>query len=331
LNLVIQSFGGESEYKRAILAIWSFYAVLKNPVVSSQVIFFTDAPTYFKKYLADLPIRFVLLTPEKISQMKGEVNFLHRLKIALIEEAFSLTQSDLLYADSDTFFTDDPARLMRRVSAQTSFMHVCEYRFDSLLKMDLPAGAKFHAFVKCISENKFPMPDGSQLVVTTDQYSWNAGVMMLHAAHVKLLPQVYALTDHFYLSTQNHASEQYAFSVALQNNSNIEACDEVVYHYWYRVKKQIIDLFLNKKMTKTWGELLEGDKKRMVSEWVEILPRYLNNHVLLLRDKAIQAFHENRYSEGYRFAIRAMLKNPFALSFIKDVFYHSKRWLIRAV
>jgi hypothetical protein len=91
VNLVIQSFGRDNEYRRAILTILSFYAHSSLKREETKVLLFTDMPAYFSTFLEGLPVEYVLLTPEKIKSMRGEIDFLHRMKIAVIEEAFKIT------------------------------------------------------------------------------------------------------------------------------------------------------------------------------------------------------------------------------------------------
>jgi hypothetical protein len=326
MNLVLQSFGRENEYKRGILTALSFYAHSTLPVSLTKVVLFTDQPGYFKPYFHGLPVTYVVLTPEKIRSMRGSIDFLHRMKIAVIEEAFCLSEGDLLYADSDTFFTSDPSYLMSQLSPGKSFMHEWEYQFESLRNWKLPSGQTFVDFLKLIESKSFVLADGRELKVTPDHSSWNAGVMMLHSSHKQLIPDVYALTDQFYPASLNHASEQYAFSVVLQLNTQLEACDAVVYHYWYRVKKQIIDQFLTGRFVPAWASLPLEIKLQQIKEWTGGLPAYFEKHEWTVKDKAIQAFNENRFPEGYQWAIKALLQKPFgSKAFLKDTLYHLKR------
>jgi hypothetical protein len=321
LILVTQSFGRESEYKRAILSVWSYW--VHRP--SGKVLLFTDAPDYFSYFFKSMPIQYVALSPEKIQEMRGSIDFLHRMKIALLEEAFSMTDDDLLYADSDTFFVDDVTDLEQQVAPRRAFMHMREYRLDSLRNMRLPAAKPFHDFLDLIAGHAFTGVDGKSIPVSLMHYSWNAGVMALHRSHSHLLRDVFALTDQFYPSTQNHASEQYAFSIVLQNNAILGDCEDTVYHYWYRVKKQVMDAFLAKALNDRWSNFTVDEKKESVKKWVAILPTLLQNHKWALRDNAIQAFNENRFRTGYSFAVRALMKNPFDVKFLLDLMYHTKR------
>ena len=322
-TLVIQSFGHQYEYRRAIFAVLSFYAYSRRPYPTT--ILFTDNESYFHPYFEDLPIQYVMLTAQKIRVLRGSIDFLHRMKIGIIEEAFKLTNDNLLYADSDTFFIDSPAELMDALTSDVSYMHKREYAFESLATMPLPAGVPFRAFFKLIADNSFILSDNSHVRVDVRQFSWNAGVMMFHHSHAYLLPDVYALTEQFYPPTSNHASEQYAFSVVLQNKTSLRACDNVIYHYWYRIKKSIIDIFLKAYLTEDFVSLPLEHKAQSVAQWTKRLPRYLDRHILTLKDNAIQAFHESNRRRGYMYALKAFLRDPFDFKFVRDVLYHTKR------
>ena len=323
-TLVTQSFGKENEYRRAILTVWSFYAQTKDSD-RIRTILLTDNPPFFQSYFKGLPVEYILLTGDKIKSMRGAIDFLHRMKITLIEEAFDTCSTNILYADSDTFFTSDPSQLMANLSPGISYMHLREYRFDHLKDMPLPAGEAFRKFHTLISTQRFDLGKG-YISLNDQMHSWNAGVMMLHRSHRQLIPDVYALTDQLYPATQNHASEQYAFSIILQNNTTIFPCESVIHHYWYRVKKSVMDNFLILQLTNAWTERSPEQKKNDVLAWTEMLPLYLEEHVWMVRDKSVQAFNENNFRQGFFYAAKAFVKNPFNIKFLRDVLYHSKRY-----
>ena len=328
VNLVVQSFGKEYELKRATLAILSFFAHTSIDKMDAQVFLFTDKPEYFKEYLQGLPVKFMLLTPQKVKLMRGKIDFLHRMKIALIEESFLNSEGDLLYFDSDAFFIADPMPLMKKLSPEMSFMHLHEYHFEEMKNFPLPGGATFQAYLKHIEQNSFKLTDGSDFTISPKLSSWNAGVMMLHRTHAIYLPDVYALTEQTYPQTKNHASEQYAFSIVLETRTKLQTCDTVIYHYWYRIKKQIIDEFLKEQFNDGFSKKLLDEKIAIVKKWTEELPKVFENHVLTLRDNAVQKLNENKYGEGYVWAAKAIFKAPLSDGkFIKDVIYHLKRQL----
>jgi hypothetical protein len=326
-NLVLQSFGRESEYRRAVLTVLSYYACTSLNISQTKVLLFTDQPDYFTSFFEQLPVDYILLTPEKVKEMRGRIDFLHRMKIALIDEAFDRAKGNILYADSDTFFTADPTPLMEKLSEEQCFMHLWEYQFESLKERPLPAGKTFQDFFHLIKSSIFTLYNGESIRFSLAQSSWNAGVMMFHSSHKRFIQDVYALTDQFYPPTKNHASEQYAFSLILQSNITVSPCDNVICHYWYIVKKAIMDAFLKKKVHKEWGAKNLQEKLADVKKWTSIMPRYFARNILMLRDNAIQAFNVNNFKEGYKWAAKAFFKEPFEKKFIRNVLYHSKRAL----
>lgn len=324
--LVVQSFGKEYEFRRAIFAILSYYAASPSFEWKTTYVF-TDTPDYFQKYLTDLPVEYIELTPEKIRQMRGEIDFLHRMKIALIEESFVRSNSAIFYLDSDTFFVSDPGSVFKAVESGGVFMHLPEYEFATLAKMKMPAAKPFHAFLEFIRGKTFRLRSGS-VIVHEHEYSWNAGVMGLPLKVHAMLTDVYALTEQFYPATENHASEQYAFSIVLQKSFALQRCDDVVYHYWYRVKKQIMDQTLGTLLSPAFADCPLSERLKLIAEAVKDMPALLETHVLTLRDNSIQSFHENKFSKGYEYAFRALVKDVSAFGFLRDVLYHTKRLIL---
>jgi hypothetical protein len=326
-NLVIQSFGNEKEYRRAIFSILSFMAHTSLENEQRKILVFTDNVDFLKKFLPGKSLIFIQLTESKIREMQGKIKFLHRMKITVIDEAFQYLDGNLIYSDSDSFFTGNPATLFHSLGPANVIMHKHEYEFLKLQHLPLPSGEPFIRFYNQIISKSFQLPDKSYIEIKPDMSSWNAGVMMLHKNHAKLLPDVYSLTDQFYELTENHASEQFAFSVILQLKNIIGTCDSINYHYWYRTEKEIMDQWLIKNIDSDFAILPEDRKIDKVTLWTNILPAYINQHQLMLRDKAIQAFNNDDFNTGYKYAFRVLVKDPFSLKFVKDVLYHSKRFI----
>ncbi|MEY3451165.1 MAG: hypothetical protein RL711_991 [Bacteroidota bacterium] len=325
--LVSQSFGKESEYRRVILTMLSAAAHLGEDIGACQFVLFTDNIDFFKQWLNGLNVHYVLLTPTKVKQMRGDIDFLHRMKIALIEESFALFPNrSMFYVDSDTFFVQNPMLGINRIDAQTSSMHLLEYPFSDIKNMPLPAGKTFQAFYQLAIGNQFTLANGDSLQVVETDASWNAGVMCLHHSHVRFLPDVYGLTNQFYPQTLNHASEQYAFSILLQKNTQLIPSEDVVYHYWYRIKKDIMDEILAEKDFMAIENQALAAKIAFVKNLTIQLPERLAQHVYTLIDHSVQAFNENKFGEGYRWFLKAIFKNPSkAITLWKDVLYHAKR------
>jgi hypothetical protein len=329
ITLVAQSFGGKNEYLRTILSIWSFYSRVSEHHAATATLLFTDAPEFFKPFFRDLPVTLIELTFSKLRQMRGRLDFLHRIKIAIIEEAFKLSDGNLLYLDGDTFFIADPSPLFNAIHPKTSLMHQQEYPFKALADLPLPSGESFHSVLNYIERNEFTLSDGATAKFSASLYSWNAGVIMLDRSHRSLLGDVYCITDQLYAATKNHASEQFAFSIILQTQTNIKPCSSEIYHYWYRIKKEIADDFLTKNILLQEQKAGRPNREAMVIEWTDMLPGYFDRHQLMLRDNAIQSFNSNRFRKGYYWALRALAKNPIHIGFVRDIAYHTKRFFFK--
>lgn len=331
ISVVIQSYGSVHEYKRAVFSIISFYAYSSKPKEQTEVVLFTDRPDFFEPFLKELPIKYVHLTHAKIKEMRGSIDFVHRVKIAAIEEAFSLTEGNILYIDSDTFFISDPVQWMDQLSAVNAFMHENEYPFKVMKEFKLPAGKTFHIFYDFVTSRSFFLHDGSELRISPSQISWNAGVILLHREHQSFLKDVYKLTDDFYPDTKNHGCEQYAFSIILDRNTHLSSCKEMIYHYWFPIKKPIADKFLKDKITEQWASLSLSQKQQQVRRWTYELPAVFETDVLMTQYHAIQLFNEDRLKKGIGYMIRAFAQDPFCWTFIKDSVYHIRRLLLKNI
>lgn len=323
--LVVQSFGHEKEYLRAIFSVWSFYAHVSADFNQSKTLLYTDNPDFFKGFFDDLNVEFVTLTPVRMKEMRGEKDFLHRMKISIIEEVFRRAEGNVFYVDADSFFVDDPSGFFLKLNERVSFMHSDEYPFCELRQIPLPSGAPSHHVLKYLEEAELTDAEGNTLKISSSLFSWNAGALLLHPKHQFLLPDVYAITDQLYAATGNHASEQYAFSIILQTKTQLLNCDGAVYHYWYRIKKRIMDDYLIIRINATWRAYSRAKKEAQVLKWTKMLPGYLKNHPLALWDRAIQSFNRNEFANGYFWAIKSLVKSPLYISFIRDVAYHTRR------
>jgi len=329
VTIVALSFGDEREYNRSIFSLWSFYAHLSVQWEKAPALLFTDRAQFFERHLTGLPVTCITLSPSRIKEMRGHIDFVHRMKICAIEEAFSASDENLFYIDGDTFFISDCAALFTEVSETVSFMHTPEYAFHQLRDLPLPSGLPFHLVAEYIERNELIMADGSRCSFGLSLSSWNAGAILLHRSHKTCLPDVFKITDQLYSGTSNHASEQYAFSLVLQTRTQLKHCHQYVFHYWHRIKKRIADMFLLRHLNETWLNATQEEKIAAIGRWTKILPDHFDNHQLTWRDNAIQAFNEGRCREGNFWAIKALMKYPFSIAFLKDFLYHNKRFLLQ--
>ncbi|MBC6988298.1 hypothetical protein [Hymenobacter sp. BT491] len=322
--LVTQSFGRETEYRRALFAILSFWAWYSGDIKQVRTHLFTDNPDYFKPFLGDIPIDYTLLTPEKIALMRGKIDFIHRMKICLIDETFvKYPGAKLLYVDSDTFFIKDPLPWMQSIVDGRSFMHVFEYKFEEYRHVPMPT---YWAFINLIETKIFRTSKGERRV-SLDMESWNAGVMGLPSSVAELLPDIYDLTDQFYPPTSHSTCEQYAFSLILKEQTQLSACAEYVFHYWENAEKVTADFVFNELFIEDYGGVYKETLLENIKILTTRLPVLFEEHVLSLQDRSMQAFSHNNFYLGYKFAWKAIKKGSVNPVFFKDVLYHVKRHL----
>ena len=324
-NLVVLSYGKESEYRRAVLAILSYYSWLASSEEVNRTIIFTDNPAYFEPYLFGLKVEYISLTKEKIRDMKGPANFIHRMKIAVLSEVFRAYPTDtIFYIDSDTFIQADPAPLLARISPAVSVMHVLEYALEGYRHED--TGGRL---VQLIENQVFVTTKGDERF-SPSHFSWNAGVLGLAPSMAAYLPDVFLLTDKFFAASTWHISEQLAFSLVLQTRTQIIPSDEVVYHYWQNTAKLAVDAILSGVFTQEFATLPLLEKKKVLCPLTRSLPdqipSYLQKHPEIeLRFLAIGAFHRKEFLTGYKLASSYLIKKPTDISFLKDVIYHTRK------
>ena len=134
-NLVLLSYGSISESLRAIFCILSFNAWRRSND-RTRIIVYTDKPDFFKSYLRDLDIEYVLLNAKDLTDMQAGINFNHRIKVSVIDLTYKkYPEQSLIFVDSDTFFTGIPTPLLQNSGPEISYMHKKEYNFNEGLEL----------------------------------------------------------------------------------------------------------------------------------------------------------------------------------------------------
>lgn len=284
-NLVYLSYGNESEYRRAIFSILSFLTWCPEFINAVRINVYTDAPDFFKTYLIDKKIEYHLLTAQQLDEMSGQDNFLHRIKVSVIDLTFKrYPDEDVLFIDSDTFFISKADVLLRKLEVAESFMHVREYQVEEAITTfsNFDQGHFPKALIKYITESNFKIGDHI-LRFTPDHYSWNSGVLGLSSRFGSYMPDILKLTDQLYANTRWFLCEQLAFSFVLQRLTKIHPAYNFVCHYWGKRQKKMLDGLLLKyfntnegcvkdysqirSITISWKKKIEND---LILEQIEI-------------------------------------------------------------
>jgi hypothetical protein len=319
-RLLLLAYGRSAEYQRAIFATLSCWA-WQPEAADLAITIFTDQPSAFAPYLAGLPVTYQHLTPELLTELQGPQQYVHRVKAAIIAQAFQLYPTEeLLFIDSDTFFIAAPGPLLRLLASGTPIMHQREYTLAEAV--DIYAGfgqAQYpQKLLTLLASRTFQM-GAAQVRFHPNQSSWNSGVLGLPRALAPLLPDALALLDDLYAGTGWFTCEQLAFSLVLQADPTqpLRSSEEYVAHYWGKRQKALMDNLLSQLLMPAFSSLPLAERLRQVRR---LVPRW-HRKVQLDRDRegALYAFGQGKLTAGVKCTAKALLSNPLDGRFAREL------------
>jgi hypothetical protein len=190
---------------------------------------YTDKPKLFSKYNHELPVATELMTNEMIATYKGPLNFVHRVKICIMQDCFRKYNSDIFYLDSDTYFTKPPRSLFEKISPATSIRNSNDY--DLTTADDLYENKDWLLIRKVIRSFDY-IVEGKGIKIPLTTRMWNAGVIGMSYQNAGLLNNILNLCDQIYSNKKIFTAEQFAFSYYLQNKTELISSGDVIFHYW---------------------------------------------------------------------------------------------------
>jgi hypothetical protein len=306
------------------------YTLLGSQRTFKFIYVLTDDPSFFERYLGKRSdVVYILINKTAIREMRGSIDFVHRMKIASIERVMGADKDSdrFLYIDSDTFILQDLDTVAENISPADSVTHTHEFRFADAI--DEPENNQTRQLLLMIRQGIIKFEDRGIAATLDDNFSsWNAGVLGLHRSHIVLLPTVYALTDAIYTKIHHHAAEQFSFSYLLQRNTQVHTCDEQIYHYWPAVQKAIAEELFLSLFNPSFEQLPFALQLSRVTALRDKLPASFATHYLYWKNRAIQSFNRDQLIDGHLLSLRAFIRRPFGdPTFILDILYHTKRIL----
>jgi hypothetical protein len=242
--LLYQAYGSPDILNEALFSILSY---LRQPG-NATVLVYTDNPAHFQAVLGERPsVAYEYMEPAQWRAWRGDIDFVHRVKIMVLQHAAAHYAGNLLYADTDTVFTRSPAEVFALIGQGQRFMHVSEGRLDN--------GNSLNRKINRVLQAKdTPALVGGSISPGTCMY--NAGVLGLRSTDAPLLAQVLALTEQLHRLYPKHVMEQLAFSVVWARQGLVREAAPWVYHYW--------DL---KEIRPVLAALLAPTPSRPLAEW----------------------------------------------------------------
>jgi hypothetical protein len=225
--IVYQAYGSEDILNEALYSMLSFYKIHGLEERNIKLVVYTDQPTHFESVLGKDRITCKPIHADQIKQWRGDIDFVHRVKIeTLINFTSSTTDEDeILYLDSDIYFLKPVYDLFEQINKGTMIMHEFEGRLN---KSTFPLIRRMGKFIKGhqsqLSSKGFEVPVSSGV--------WNAGVLGFSSSKKYVLAKVLCFTDNFYKLYPKHIAEQFGFSLYLSQEGPILNSASYLFHYW---------------------------------------------------------------------------------------------------
>lgn len=330
-NLIVLSYGRRNEYQRAIFSVLSFWAWYSGDKADIQTIIYTDNPEYFRPYLAGVPVHYELLTPARLTQMRGPDQYVHRVKALILEHSAELFPNrDIFYIDTDTFFIADPAALLSRLEPGTSLMHQPEYLMVDAVREFARFGQQHYPeqFLKLLDNEVFEVA-GQPTRFYSRQVAWNSGLLGISHEQLALLPDIRRVLDTFFKRTGWFVSEQLAFSLVLQNRTQLLSGQAYLFHYWGRRQKHIMDQQLSILLQKNFAQASLVERLYCVHQLTVQWQREVECD--RLREGSLYAFAHRQPTAGIKYALKSLTKGPLSRYFVRRLLALGRRHLSRAV
>jgi hypothetical protein len=220
-NIVYLAHGNSRIYFQARFSILTLLHLLEKDNADCRIVVYTDSPSFFDRY--NVSIRE--LSQETIRQWKGEYDFVHRVKIKMLDDCLNLG-GHLFYLDTDTYFKTHPGELFSSLSKDTSIM----FRNEGVI-----SGQNHHLFHRFLRKHSTSL----HIPVVDSISMWNSGVIGLHSHNLGLVRRVLQLNDDIYPSFSAHTVEQFSFSYVLQDETTIKDAESFITHYVGPTRPQV--------------------------------------------------------------------------------------------
>ncbi len=269
--IVLQCYGNDAIFHECTFALLTLSQLYKpEELAHIQIWIYTDRPEWFLSFRdCWLPITLKKINEQVIKTWKGEIDFVHRVKIEVLRDLLQTKAGNILYLDTDVVFLRRIDTLLDAVGQGKIFMHVME---GVVSDEGNPIMKKLCFYLR---EQKTIQLSGKPLY---ENAMWNAGVLGFDTQYHALLDDILFFTDMVYPEFPKHIVEQFAFSLYFQRTTDIHAAAPYILHYW-NVKELRILLasFFEHFKNKTWDDLVACSKLIQVHVLMQEKISYLQN------------------------------------------------------
>jgi len=246
--IIFLCYGNERVFHECAYALLSLSRLYPQGDLNAQICIYTDNPGWFRAFKGcPLPLNYRELDSAKIKKWRGEIDFVHRVKIEVLKDFTKSKSGNILYTDTDVVFTHRIEKILHDIRAGKRYMHIMEGRISD---KENPVFKKLNNYLESgdVKLNGKPMNNMSM---------WNAGVLGFNTEHSHVLDDVLAFTDKEYPKFRKHIVEQFAFSAYFQGPDNIKIASPCIFHYWnLKEAGQVLASFFSYFKNKNWDELV---------------------------------------------------------------------------
>ncbi len=231
--LVLQCYGNEGIFLECAFALLSLSRLYKTETWPNfEIWLYTDQPEWFSRFKdCPLPLNFRKIDQPTIQKWRGDINFVHRVKIEVLLDFAQNHDGNILYADTDVVFTHSIDSVFEGIDNGALYMHMQEGRVSDCGN---PLLKKLNTYLHSAGAPKI----NNQPLYDLDM--WNAGILGFNTKHKNLLQDVLNFTDEQYRHFPKHVIEQFAFSAVFQSNTEVKAALPFVLHYWNMKEARVI-------------------------------------------------------------------------------------------
>ncbi|GEM_PF-3387454 len=235
IKLIYLTFGGIDYNIQCVASIHSLFCSSDYKLDGFEVIVYTDNPQFIKKWTKKLIIKTIFLSPGEIKDLIGPTGFIFMAKMNIIKRVLDDFQKGCIYIDSDILFKKNPLKKFSTISRSTYLMQAKEQIFIKLIN-----GIEnnlHNKLGKYLVNLDYTLDNINYNVDVNSQFSYNAGIIGIHADKMNLLDDAIKLAEKIYSTVPIFIAEQTAFSIVFQQTGIIDTAEEQTLHYWGDYKK----------------------------------------------------------------------------------------------
>src|SRR5437764_6324845 len=116
-----------------------------QPPTETGIIIYTDQPAQFEAFAPFFKLfQIKEISGRQIREWRGNIDFVHRVKIEIINEFLENTEGSLIYLDTDTYINDPIEQIFKDIENGVFYMHGYEGVLDRSIN---PVFAKWDKFL----------------------------------------------------------------------------------------------------------------------------------------------------------------------------------------